>query len=101
MHEQSRVDFRQFRAFGGIIAPLGHQVVPRDHRTVADVDTRHSICIPFVSTKEATEFDPVPVAGVDVPAQRTSSTGILGTDAFKHNALGCGFIDPSGKTPPL
>ena len=92
MHDITTTDFRQFRAFGGIIAPLGYQVMPSDHRTVADVDARHSICIPFVSTKEATEFEPVPVAGVDVSALRTSSTGVLGTDAFESNALGCCLI---------
>ena len=83
---------KRFQTFGGLITPRCDQVVPGHNRTVPNVHTSNSICIPFVSTKEATEFEPAPVAGVDMPAERASSACVLGTDQFKGDALGFGFV---------
>ena len=88
----TRNNFRQFRSFGGIIAPRGDQVMPSHHRTVANVDTRNSICISSVSTEEATKFQVVSVSAIHVPTARTSTTGVLGRNQFECNPFGFGFV---------
>jgi hypothetical protein len=92
MHDKPRVDFKRFQTFGGIIAPLGHQVMPSDHRTVPYVNTGNSICISSVSTEKATEIQAVPVAAVDMSTLGTSSTRILRTDQLESDPFGFSFV---------
>jgi hypothetical protein len=99
MHDRPRVDFKRFQTFGGIIAPLGHQIMSSDHRTVPYVNTGNSICISPVSTEKATEIQAVPVAAVDMSTLGTSSTRVLRTDQLESNTFGFGFV--SDKELPL
>jgi len=92
MHDKPRVDFKRFQTFGGIIAPLGHQVMPSDHRTVPYVNTGNSICISPVPTEKATEMQAVPVAAVDMSTPWASSTRVLGTDQLESDSFGFSLI---------
>ena len=89
---KSRIDFRHFCAFRGIIAPRSNQVMPSYHRPIAYINTSNSIRISSAPTDEASEFKTVPIAVIHVSTVRASSTGVLRRNQFKGNSLGCGFV---------
>lgn len=90
--DKSRIDFRQFCAFGGIIAPRGSQVMPGYHRPIANIHTGNSICIPSASTDEASERQALPITGIHITALRAAPAGIPRGNQLKVNSLGCGFV---------
>ena len=90
--EHHRSDFRQFRAFRAFTSPRGYKVMPRHHRSVANINTSNSVCISSVSTAKASKYQRVSVSLIHMPATRTASTGILGTNQFESNSFGCGFV---------
>jgi len=90
--DKSRIDFRQFCAFRGIIAPRSNQVMPSYHRPIAYINAGNSIRISSVPTDEASEFNTVPITVIHASTAGATSTGVLWRNQFKGNSLGCRFV---------
>jgi len=90
--DKVRSDVEQFRAFRAFTCPRGYKVMPSNHRSVANINTSNSVCIPSVSTPKASKYQRVSVSLIHMPATRTTPTGILRRNQFKSNPLGLGFV---------
>lgn len=73
IHECSRIDFKRFRAFGGLKAPHLCRVMLDRDRPEANVFARLPVCVLLVTTLLATEAKSFSVGRRDVSTYRTTS----------------------------